>query len=54
MQTQEVLKLVQENVLLKGEVVFLAKQVSNRDETIRTFEELSRLGIEEASYENDV
>ena len=54
MQTKEVLKLMQENKQLKSEVVFLTKQVSNRDETIQAFEELACLGIEETSYETKV
>ena len=54
MQTKEELKLMQENARLKGEVVFLAKQVSNRDKTIQAFEELSHLETEMVYYEDYV
>lgn len=47
-------KLIEENKRLMSEVVFLTKQVSNRDETIRAFEELSRLGIDEVNYATKV
>lgn len=50
MQTKEVLKLVQENAQLKSEVVFLTKQVSNRDESIQAFKELSDLVIEGSNH----
>lgn len=54
MKTKDVLSIIQENEDLKGEVVFLTKQVSNRDETIQAFKELARLGIDEVNYEDKV
>lgn len=54
MQNLKVMKIEEEINRLIGEVVFLTKQVSNRDETIQAFEELARLGIDEVNYEDKV
>lgn len=54
MQIKEVLELMQENARLRSEMVFLTKQVSNRDKTIQAFEELSQIVVQEVSYENEV
>lgn len=54
MQTKDGSKLAKENAYLKSEVVFLTKQVSNRDETIKAFEELSHLETEIIYYEDYV
>ena len=53
MQKLRIMKAREVNHLI-GEVVFLTKQVSNRDETIKAFEELARLGIDEVNYEDKV
>lgn len=54
MQNLRVMKLEEEVNRLVSDVVFLTKQVSNRDETIQAFKELARLGIDEVNYEDKV
>ena len=44
-------KLKEENECLMSKVVFLTKQVSNRDFTINCLQELANLGIQEVAYE---
>lgn len=43
-------ELIKENEKLISEVVFLTKQVANREKTIMAFEELSKLGISTKQY----
>ena len=54
MQNLRVMKLEEEVNRLISKVVFLTKQVSNRDETIQAFKELARLGIDEVDYDTEM
>ena len=54
MQNLRVMKLEEEVNRLVSKVVFLTKQVSNRDETIQAFKELARLGIDEVDYDTEM
>ena len=42
---QRIKELMEENARLAGDIVFLTKQVSDRDGTIQELEELASLGI---------
>lgn len=50
MDNARALKLEEENARLASDVVFLTKQVSNRDKIIQELEEIAKLGIDESSY----
>lgn len=54
MKAKDVLSIIKENEDLKGEVVFLTKQVTNRDKFIQDLQELDTLGIQEGAYEDNV
>ena len=51
---KDVLSIIQNNEDLMGEVVFLTKQVADRDKLIQDLQELANLGIQGASYEDKV
>lgn len=51
---KDVLSSIKENEDLMGEVVFLTKQVADRDKLIQDLQELANLGIQEVSYEDNV
>ena len=54
MKTKDVLSIIKENEDLIGEVVFLTKQVADRDKLIQDLQELASLGIQEKNYEDNV
>lgn len=54
MKAKDVLSIIKENEGLMSKVVFLTKQVADRDKLIQDLQELTSLGTHEVSYENDV